>query len=183
MSKNDPEKLDQQILFAIEYVKDFNGLRAAQRAGYSGTDESLMSMASRLLRLVKVQNKIRDLLAANAMAAEEALWRLAQMARLDISQFIKAKNGGFEINWSSVNKYGFLIKSITQTRYGPKLELHDSQKALELIGKHYGLFTDRIEHTWKTQLPEGYEPTEVQRQFAQLIAQAALKAKDDPTGN
>lgn len=177
------EQLDQQMLFAIEYVKDFNGTRAAQRAGFQGNDDSLAVTASRLLRYAKVQNKIRDLLAANAMAAEEALWRLAQMARLDISQFIKAKNGSFEINWSSVNKYGFLIKSITQTRYGPKLELHDSQKALELIGKHYGLFTDKIEHTWKAQLPEGYEPTAVQRQFAQLIAQAALKAKDEPTDN
>lgn len=143
----DQEQLDQQILFAIEYVKDFNGTRAAQRAKYEGDDDTLAVTASRLLRYAKVQNKIRDLLASTTMEAQEALWRLAQMARLDISEFIRGKNGSFEINWSNVNKFGYLIKSISHTKYGPKIELHDSQKALELIGKHYGMFTDKIDHT------------------------------------
>lgn len=146
MSENE-ERVDQQILFAIEYVKDFNGKRAAERAGYSGTDESLMTTASRLLRLAKVQNKLRDLLASTQMQADELLWRFAQESRLDISDFIIQKNGSFELNWTNVRKYGYLVKSITHTKYGAKIELHDSQKARELIGKHLGLWTDKLDIT------------------------------------
>lgn len=41
----------------------------------------------------------------------------------------------------------------------------------------------QYEHTWQTQLPEGYEPDEVQRQFAQLIAQAASQVKDESSSD
>jgi phage terminase small subunit len=145
---SDNEKVtDKQLQFAIEYVKDFNGTRAAERAGYSGNDATLASVASQNLRILKVRNEIAKLLEGNAMESGEALWRLASMARVDISDFIKGSNGDFSLNWTNVRKYGFLIKSITHTKYGPKIELHDSQKALELIAKHLGLFTDRIDVT------------------------------------
>lgn len=147
MSDESKERIDQQILFAIEYVKDFNGTRAAERAKYTGTDTVLAITASKLLRLSKVQNKIKELLAATQMQADELLWRFAQEARLDISDFVTQKNGSFELNWTNVRKYGYLIKSITHTKYGPKIELHDSQKARELIGKHLGLWTDKLDVT------------------------------------
>lgn len=51
--------------------------------------------------------------------------------------------------------------------------LKDEAKLLDLYPD------DRIKHTWQTQLPEGYEADEVQKQFAQLIAQAALNSNDD----
>lgn len=148
MSENE-KATDLQELFAIEYVKDFNGTRAAERAGYLGNDDVLAVTASRLLRTAKIRSKVAELLESNMMASKEALWRLGQMARVDISQFVKSKNGNgdFGLNWSNIKKYGFLIKSITHTKYGPKIELHDSQKALELIAKHLGLFTDKLDVT------------------------------------
>lgn len=146
MSDN-KKAIDQQELFAIEYVKDFNGTRAAERSGHTGSDEVLAVTASRLLRTAKVRNKIAELLESNTMDSKEAIWRLGQMARVDISHFIKGGNGSFTLNWTNIKKYGFLIKSITHTKYGPKIELHDSQKALELIAKHLGLFTDKLDVT------------------------------------
>lgn len=41
-----------------------------------------------------------------------------------------------------------LVKAIKRDRNGRvSVDLHDAQKAKELIGRHHGLFTDRVEHT------------------------------------
>jgi len=63
---------------------------------------------------------------------------------------------------------------------GNPLYLQGIQWCIDRRCKLFGLDApDKIQHTWHTQLPAGYEPTEVQRQFAKLIAQAALQADDD----
>ena len=36
-----------------------------------------------------------------------------------------------------------------------------------------------LQHTWQSQLPDGYEPDEVQRQFAQLMVEAKAKHDND----
>jgi len=170
-------QIAQHMLFAMEYVKDFNGTRAAERAGYKGSDPSLGVTASRLLKYAKVQEKIADLLSANAMQASEALWRLAGQARGDVSMFVIEGEDGFEINWPNVRKFGYLVKSISHTRQGPKIVLHDSQKALELIGKHFAIFTDRIEMNWKDALPNGTSETEAIKQFQRVLNKAREENK------
>lgn len=103
-----------------------------------------------------------------AMGATEVLGRLAQQGRINIAEFFTVKDVPFrdgegefvrdaddnimtqqvhEINWETVNRYGHLVKSITPTRYGPKLELHDGQAALVHTGKALKLFTDNIDLT------------------------------------
>lgn len=137
---------ERQMLFAIEYVKDFNGTQAARRAGYQGNNNALAVTASRVLRYANVRKRISELLAANAMGSQEVLWRLGEQGRVNIAQFFKISQGGdVSLNWAAIRKHGYLIKSITWTKYGPRVELHDAQKALELIGKNHGLFTDKQE--------------------------------------
>lgn len=103
-----------------------------------------------------------------AMGATEVLGRLAQQGRINIAEFFTVRDVPFrdgegeivrdadgnpmtqqvnEINWEMVNRYGHLVKSITPTRYGPKLELHDGQAALVHTGKALKLFTDNIDLT------------------------------------
>ena len=41
-------------------------------------------------------------------------------------------------------EFGHLIKSVSNTSHGLTVTLHDAQKALELIGRHYALFTDKL---------------------------------------
>lgn len=50
-----------------------------------------------------------------------------------------------ELNWEAIQKNGHLIKSITNTKFGPRLELHDGQTALVNIGRHHKLFVDQSE--------------------------------------
>lgn len=48
-----------------------------------------------------------------------------------------------DLNWEEVRKNGHLIKSISFTQYGPKVELYSVQDALQLMGKHHGQFSER----------------------------------------
>ena len=52
--------MTKQDLFVKEYLKDLNGTQAYIRAGYKVKDEnSAAVMANRLLRNVKIQEKIQ----------------------------------------------------------------------------------------------------------------------------
>jgi hypothetical protein len=104
--------------------------------------------------------------AKEAMSKTEVLGRLGEQARVDISIFFinklvpyRTKDGNlildkdnepmtyetWDVNWENVKKYGHLVKSISSTQHGPKLELYDGQAALAHIGRHLQLFTDNID--------------------------------------
>ncbi len=53
-----PRKKTKQEIFVDEYMKDFNGTRAAISAGYSAIPQTAAVQASRLLRNAKVQKAI-----------------------------------------------------------------------------------------------------------------------------
>jgi phage terminase small subunit len=140
----------KQRAFALEYPKDFNGTRAAKRAGYTGNDATLAAQASRLLRNVKVRKIIQEHLEAMAMETDELLWRLGEKARLDVSQYITTNdntgNHNIDIEKLKADGKGHLIRNIKNTRDGQQIELADPDAAQQLIGKHLGLFTDRTEN-------------------------------------
>lgn len=50
-----------------------------------------------------------------------------------------------ELNWEAIRENGHLVKAITNTRYGPRLELHDGQSALVQVGRYHKLFVDQAE--------------------------------------
>jgi hypothetical protein len=106
--------------------------------------------------------------AKQIMGKTEVLGRLSQQGRINIGEFYTTKqvpfqdlegnaivdeNGNiqiyevFEIDWAFVKENGQLIKSITPTRYGNRLELHDGQSALVHMGKSLKLFTENIDLT------------------------------------
>jgi hypothetical protein len=93
------------------------------------------------------------------MSADEVLARLAEQGRMSISDFVLEdssptydKDGNktgtittIGLDWTAIRRHGNLIKSITSTQYGPKIELHDGQAALVHIGKHLKLFNDQMD--------------------------------------
>lgn len=135
----------KQAAFIEEYFIDFNGTRAAERAGYKGNDVTLSAVASENLRKPRVAEKIAARFAAKVMTADEVLSRLSGMARADISEFITETGA---IDWDKVRKQGYLIKRIAHYKgKQSQIELHDAQTALQLVGKHLRLFVERMEHT------------------------------------
>jgi hypothetical protein len=81
------------------------------------------------------------------MSADQVLIRLREVADADISDIVDIDDKGIpSLNLKKAKEQGkmHLIKSIIPTSNGIKVELHDSLKALELIGKHHALFTDNV---------------------------------------
>jgi len=92
---------------------------------------------------------IQARLAEEAMSADEALHRLADQARFDPANVAEALEQGSPaaiLRKAAELGCSHLIKAVKYTKFGINVEFHDPQKALELIGRHLKLFTDRVEH-------------------------------------
>lgn len=117
MAKREQELTELQQKFVQEYVKDFNATKAAIRAGYSPA--SAKFYASKLLddpRIIKAINELTD-----------ATQAIAQVK--------------LNINIERVLKELADIAFSRDTRIATK----DKLKALELLGKHLGMFREKHE--------------------------------------
>lgn len=137
----------KQRLFIDEYLKCFNATEAARRAGYQGNDNTLSQTGHKMVRNGKTAERIKARLDESAMSTNEALGRLADMARSDIGDFIKVdpKSGDFILNWKGAKGKTHLIKSAKHTAHGFAIELHDPQAAIDKILKAGGEYTQHID--------------------------------------
>jgi hypothetical protein len=124
--------------------------------------------SARLLSNTSIKKEIEKRMKDHAMPANEALKRLSDMARALLFPFVRIDDDGqvyFNFADAEAKKHFHLIKKIKSKKYSyilgkrdeaievkeqwVEVELHDAQRALELLGKHYKLFTERIEQTEK----------------------------------
>lgn len=128
--------------FVEEYLRCFNATEAAINAGYS--NKTAHSIGWENLRIPEVANIISKRLEASAMSADEVIMRLAEQARAGHSEYIN-EDGQVDLSALIADGKSHLIKSVKETKYGMQIEFYDSQSALNLLAKHHGLLTDRIE--------------------------------------
>lgn len=141
----------KQRRFVQEYVQSWNGTQAAIAAGYS--ERSAASIAHENLRKPEIRDEIEVMVAAHTMSATEALVLLTRQARADLSPYLyqDEETGRLWLNVGGMvaNGLGHMIKAINlrQTLHGQqvRVELHDAQAALKLIGTYHGLFIERQE--------------------------------------
>ena len=151
----------KQILFIKEYLVDLNGAQAAIRAGYSAKTARIT--ASQLLTKPNIQAAIQAEMDKRAektsITAERVLEEIARIAFLDIRKAFDVNGnllpihempedvaramGGMDISSYTGQGEG-AITEITK-----KIKLIDKKGALELLGKHLKLFTEKVEHTGK----------------------------------
>lgn len=143
--------------FIDAYLETWEGKRAAEIAGYKNAKRA----AWRIMQVPEVQDEIERRMAEAGLRANEVLARLAEQARINIADFIifdtlpvydelgnwVGENKTFTLNTDIIKDKGHLIKRIKNTRYGPEIELHDSQIALIQVGKAIGALTERIDIT------------------------------------
>lgn len=154
------ELTEKQRAFVREYLVDLNGKQAAIRAGYAAASAEVQ--ASRLLRNAQVKAAVDEALAARAerveVKADDVLRELLRLARVDIGEAfdehhnlrplkemsaeVRRAIAGIEITALGGEKVG----SITKVKFWPKVQ------ALELLGKHLKLFTEKHEHSGETGL-------------------------------
>lgn len=145
----------KQKLFVQEYLKDKNITRAAKAAGFS--KKSAHSQGSRLLKNVKVAQAVEAGLEKQLIKAELTgdmiIAELRKLAFVDISKAYKT-NGKLlhphdmpedvRLSLSSVETDEILMAQmkIGETK---KIKLYDKVKSLELLGKHFKVFTEVVE--------------------------------------
>ena len=158
---------DKQERFVQELIKG-KSQREAYRAAYPKSikweDNSVDINASQLFSGTKVKlryNEIHDRLVKEAedeciVDAKMVLKELANIAFANVTDYINVKKdtdgegkttSSIDINDTTKleeNKKAALAE-ISTTQTGIKIKQHDKVKALELLGKHLKLFTDKVE--------------------------------------
>jgi len=134
----------KQEAFINEYLQCWNATKAAIKAGYS--EKSARVAGHRLITNDNISEIITERVKEMCMSADEALQRLSEQARGDLDDCVVIKDGKPKLDVKLLKEKGklHLIKSITPTAAGTKVELYSSQRALELISKAHGLFIDRV---------------------------------------
>lgn len=147
---------EKQKKFADEYLIDLNATRA-YKAAYKSVknDNSAMAGASRMLRNVKVAAYIEEKMAERSERTEikqdDVVKELAKIGFAQITDYVEVQNiNGFEkviikpTDEIEKEKIG-AIAGIKEGRNGIEIKMNDKVKALELLGKHLGMFTEKQE--------------------------------------
>lgn len=161
----------KEKLFVFHYLTDaeFNGSAAAKLAKYkAGSDLSFRVIASNLLKKPKIKAAINVTFEALTMPKFEVLYRIGRIAAGDLNDLLDDA-GNFSIEAARERGTTHLLKKVSITRSrrevkrtevdtpddAPaefiessiidetiKFEIDDRLKALELLGKHSGVFPD-----------------------------------------
>ena len=127
----------KQRAFIDEYLVDFNATQAAIRAGYSERSAGVIGHEN--LRKPNLAAEISRRIAERTMTADEALIRLADMARGDLSDYISGD--GLDVDRLVADGKGHLVKGIkrVRTQYDDRteVEIYDKQAALKVILDHH----------------------------------------------
>jgi hypothetical protein len=136
--ENLPTLTAKQRAFVDAYVDCLNATEAARRAGYAQP----MQQGHRLLRNVDIVPHVETALKERTLPKSEVLARLTAHARADIRDLFAFNEETGEWEGLNINRAAplHLIRSITPTKYGTKIELHDQQAALIKLGEAYGIF-------------------------------------------
>lgn len=159
----------RQQAFVAEYLKDLNATQAASRAGYAHPD----TQGPRLLENVGVRAAIDEALKRRAERVEvtqdDVLRELLRLATCDIGQAFDAQGKLKPLHEMSPDVRRALAGVEVTTIGGEdgvaqlsKVKFWDKTKALELLGKHLGLFIERHQH-------------DVTDSFAALLAEATRR--------
>ena len=136
---------EKQKRFVQEYLVDLNATAAAKRAGYS--EKSASRIAVELLNKTQVSAEIQKQQAKRQkrveITQEKVLEELAAIAFANGADFATVnQNGIVRITPTSElpDEKRKAIASIKEGANGTEIKTYDKVRALELLGKHLGVF-------------------------------------------
>jgi phage terminase small subunit len=152
------------------FLCNMNQTEAYMKVYPGSSYDSARANAARLIAIDSISEEIKRRLDEMKVSANEVLARLGEQARVNIGEFFiiepvkpedkpeqenpqqeleevkeddQQQQFSIRLDYHKIKEKGHLVKSLTWTQNGPKLELHDSQTALLNIGKNHGLFSDK----------------------------------------
>lgn len=143
---------EKQKVFADEYLIDLNATRA-YRVAYPSVkkDETAAAAAARMLRNVKVaayiQERMQERQKRTEITQDRVLQELAAIAFAKATDYAEIKNECVRIkDTAELNEQQVrALAGIEEGKFGIKVKLNDKEKAIELIGRHLGMFKDKLE--------------------------------------
>lgn len=142
---------EKQKRFVDEYLIDLNATQAAIRAGYKQSDYTDTN-ANKLLENTSVKEAIDKEMAERSkrtgVTADRVVRELAKIAFANITDIIDVD--GATVKPDVTAEDAAAIQSVKVKLFGEgdierEIKLADKLKALDLLGKHLGLFKDNIE--------------------------------------
>ena len=143
---------EKQKIFADEYLIDLNATRA-YRVAYPSVkrDETAKSAGSRMLTNVNVAKYINERMEERQKRTEVTqdmvVQELAYSAFARATDYVEIVNGAVRIkNTSDMSEDQVrAIAGIKEGKFGIELKLNDKEKALELLGRHLGMWNDKLD--------------------------------------
>ncbi|MVW80189.1 terminase small subunit [Bordetella sp. 02P26C-1] len=159
---------NKQRRFVEEYLVDLNATQAAIRAGYS--PKTAGQIGDENLKKPQIAAAVQEAQAERSKRTEitqdMVLRELAKIGFSDIRKLVRwgkteLRVAGAEEDGATEVHHGLALVSvddidddtaaaiaeISEGREGLKVKLHDKKGALVDIGRHLGMFKDRIEHS------------------------------------
>jgi phage terminase small subunit len=149
-----------QERFCQEYLVDCNASAAAVRAGYSGAKQGYT-----LMEIPDIRERIRVL-------QDERAVRLQVKADWVIQNLREIVNRCMELE--PVTEKGQLVldtDTFGEVRAVVKFDARGATTALQLLGKHIGMFVDKVEHSGSVEHKEMPE-NEIARRVAYILHNA-----------
>ncbi|WBX91578.1 terminase small subunit [Achromobacter mucicolens] len=167
---------DKQRRFVEEYLVDLNATQAAIRAGYS--QKTASSQGERLLRNVEVAAALakaqHDRSSRVNVDADYVLARMVEIDQMDVLDIMTDRMELKPVSeWPRVwRQYlsGFDLSELFEGTGDErammgmlkKIRWPDKTKNLEMLGRHLGMFKDRVEHSGPNGGPIPTMPTTIQ---------------------
>lgn len=144
------ELTNKQRMFVAEYLKDLNATQAAIRAGYSSRNADKIGF--QLLEKTRVQQAIEQAMKRRIKRVEfdqdTVVQQLARIAFVDMKDVVEFGPDGVSVR-DCEDVDGTLLNEVSETKTKDggtiKVKLSDRMKALELLGRHMGMFRDKVE--------------------------------------
>lgn len=140
----------KQKRFIEEYLIDLNATQAAIRAGYSTStakDIGCENLAKPNIR-AQIDRAMAERSKRTGVNAERVIQELAKIAFVNATEVIDPKTA--TIKEDALPDDTAAIQSVKVKTFGEdglerEIKMADKLKALELLGKHLGMFKDKIE--------------------------------------
>ena len=161
---------DKQARFVEEYLVDLNATQAAIRAGYS--EETARAIGSENLSKPDIADAVAkakaDRSERTGITSDRVLEELGKIAFADIRKAVRWGRNPIDETSENADPNGLgifpvslvpsedidddtaaAVSEVSLTQSGIKIKMHDKKAALVDVGKHLGMFKERVEHTGK----------------------------------
>lgn len=143
---------DRDALFADEYLIDLDAKNAAIRAGYS---PKTAAKASEWIRpdnpgkpalRAEIDKRLAERSRRTGVTADRVLMELAKIAFANMGDIVDLETGEYLADAKAVDLAAITSVRIKETPSTTEREIRlaDRNKALELLGKHLGMFAESV---------------------------------------